>query len=180
VRERVLEAVAELISAGQDPTFARAAAASGVSERTVYRHFPSRDALMAALFDWANERIGFGGDLPSSRDAMVDMVGRVFPGFDGLAPVIDELLRTPEGRRARLASAEARRVAAEALVHDASPGLDPRTRRQLAAVIQVLGTAAVWQALRDFWEMDGREAAEAVATAIEALLRAAPTGGGDE
>ena len=57
-----------------------------------------------------------------------------------------------------------------AVVKDAAPTLDRATRRQVAAVVQVLGTAAVWQALRDFWAMDGEEAGEAVATVIELLF----------
>ena len=61
VRQRVLAGVAELIAAGDDVTFAKAAAAAGVPERTVYRHFPSRDALMAGLYADTNSRIGFAG-----------------------------------------------------------------------------------------------------------------------
>ena len=67
VRQRVLDGVAELIAAGDDVTFAKAAAAAGVPERTVYRHFPSRDALMAGLYADTNARIGFAGDAASNR-----------------------------------------------------------------------------------------------------------------
>ena len=64
----------------------------------------------------------------------------------------------------------ARRAAAEAVVAGARPDLDRDRARDIAAVVQVLGTAAVWQALRDFWHMDGNEAATAVTTAIDILL----------
>jgi AcrR family transcriptional regulator len=173
VRARVLDGVATLLDAGEELTFAKVARAAGVPERTVYRHFPNRDALLAAVYAWANERIGFDGTLPTTGAAMTTMVGRVFPGFDTMAPVVEELLSTPEGRRARLAGLPARRAAAEAVVADAAPDLDAERRRQLAAVIQVLGTAATWQALRDFWDLDGRAAAAAVTTAIDLLLDAA-------
>ena len=142
-------------------------------ERTVYRHFPNRDALMAAVFAWANERVGFGGAGPTTADEMTAMVRQVFPGFDTIEPVVDELLSTPEGRRARLASLDERRASAEAVVADAAPNLRPAERRQVAAVIQVLGTAAVWQALRDFWDWDGETSAAAVATTIDLLLAGA-------
>src|SRR5688572_20713066 len=65
VRDRVLAGVSDLIAAGADVTFAKAAAATGVPERTIYRHFPTRDALMAALFEHTNRRIGFEGELPT-------------------------------------------------------------------------------------------------------------------
>ncbi|MET0457604.1 MAG: TetR/AcrR family transcriptional regulator [Ilumatobacteraceae bacterium] len=171
VRTRVLDAVSELIATGDDVTFAKAAAAAGVPERTLYRYFPNRDALIAGLFDHVNRRIGFEGSLPTTRSEMTAMVERVFPGFDTVAPVVAELLASPEGRRARLFGADGRRAAALALVADARPDLDPQAGRHLAAVVQVLGTAAVWQALHDFWDMDGAEGAAAVTTAIETLLR---------
>jgi AcrR family transcriptional regulator len=173
VRDRVLEGVATVLAAGAELTFARVARAAEVSERTVYRHFANRDELMAGVYLWANRRIGFAGDAPATPGAMTRMVRDVFPGFDTIAPVIDELLATAEGRRARLARLDERRAAAEGVVEARAPALDVTTRRQVAAVIQVLGTAAVWQALRDFWDMDGEAAGEAVVTAVELLLDAA-------
>jgi AcrR family transcriptional regulator len=173
VRARVLDGVALVLDAGDELTFARVARAAGVPERTVYRHFPNRDALMAALFHWTNERVGFAGDAPTTGAAMTTMVQRVFPGFDSVRPVIEELLRTPEGRRARLAALAERRAAAEAVVADRAPHIDLERRHQLAAVIQILGTATTWQALHDFWGLDGDAAAAAVTTAIDLLLDAA-------
>jgi AcrR family transcriptional regulator len=170
VRQRVLDGVAELIAAGDDITFAKAAAAAGVPERTVYRHFTTRDGLVAALYEDTNRRIGFDGRLPTTRDEMTAMVAQVFPGFDAVAPVVAELLASPEGRRARLRDLDARRAAALAVVTSARPDLDGDATRQLAAIVQVLGTAAVWQALRDFWDLDGAAAAAAVTTAIDHML----------
>jgi AcrR family transcriptional regulator len=170
VRRRVLDSAGDLLAAGDELTFAKVAVAADVPERTVYRHFPTRDALMAGLFTHTNRRIGFTGELPTTSADMTAMVRRVFPGFDSVAAVVDELLRTPEGRRARLADLDVRRAAAIAVVREAQPDLDATAARQLAAVVQVLGTAAVWQALRDFWGMDGDEAAAAVTTGIDRLL----------
>ena len=139
-------------------------------ERTLYRHFPNREALIAALFDHTNRRIGFDGELPTTPAAMTAMVQRVFPGFDTVAPVIAELLSSPEGRRARLASVADRQAAAHAVVAAARPDLDAGRARHIAAVVQVLGTAATWQTRRDVWGMDGDEAAIAATTAIDILL----------
>ena len=170
LRERVLDAVCELIRAGEDVTFTKVAAASEVPERTVYRHFPNRQALIDALFVHVNQRIGFGGQLPTTQAEMTAMVQQVFPGFDGLAPVVEELLSSPEGRQARLDALEERRAAALAVVADARPDLHNDAARDVAAVVQVLGSAAVWRALRDFWNFDGAQAATAVTSAIAVLL----------
>ena len=64
VRQRALEGAADVLRRGDVLTFANVSKAAGVPERTLYRHFPSREALLSAIFEWANERIGFRGDLP--------------------------------------------------------------------------------------------------------------------
>ena len=127
VRQRVLDGVAELIAAGDDVTFAKAAAAAGVPERTVYRHFPTRDALMAGLYADTNARIGFAGEPPRTAAEMTAMVQVVFPGFDTVAPVVAELLASPEGRRARLGALDERRAAARRRRDERPPG--PRRGR---------------------------------------------------
>ncbi|SQE00417.1 MULTISPECIES: TetR/AcrR family transcriptional regulator [unclassified Parafrankia] len=173
VRERVLDGVAALLTAGEDLTFAKVAKEAGVPERTVYRHFATREALLAAVFAWANRRIGFDGELPTDGRGAVALVRRAFPGFDAVAPVIRELLLTPEGLLARLSSREQRQSAAVTLVRAEAPGLGAEDTRRVAAVVQLLTTASTWQTLRDFWEMDGTESAESAALALELLLEGA-------
>ncbi|MBL7497376.1 helix-turn-helix transcriptional regulator [Frankia sp. CNm7] len=183
VRDRVLEGVAAVLTAGDDLTFAKVAKAAGVPERTVYRHFPTREALLTAVFGWANRRIGFDGPDPDgagpgSRPAAepvtgaeaADLVRRVFAGFDEIAPVVRELLRAPEGLFARLSDNDRRRRAARGVVDREAPGLDEASARRVAAVVQVLTAAATWQTLRDYWDVDGVEAGEAAALAIQLLL----------
>jgi AcrR family transcriptional regulator len=173
VREQVLEGAAALLAGGAPLTFAALASAARVPERTIYRYFPTREALLAALFDWANHRIGFDGELPRDRDDAVALVRRVFPGFDEHAPVVRELLVSREGLDVRLSSIDARRRAARALVRQEAPGLDRTTSRRVAAIVQLLTTASTWQTLTQYWDMDGREAAETAALAIELVLDAA-------
>lgn len=175
VRERVLEGVAAVLTDGQDLTFARVAAAAGVPERTVYRHFETREALLVAVFEWANQRVGFDGQLPTDAERARRLVKQVFPGFDAIAPVVRELLAAPEGLLARLSNIAARRAAATALVRHEVPGLDRRTTRRVAAVVQLLTAAATWQSLRDYWDMDGSEASETAALAIDLILDGART-----
>jgi AcrR family transcriptional regulator len=175
VRERVLEGVAEVLGGGDDLTFARVARAAGVPERTVYRHFPTREALLTAVFQWANRRIGFDGERPADGREAAETVRRVFRAFDDIAPVIRELLIAPEGQLARLSDNERRQQAALAVVDREAPGLDSTDRRRIAAVVQLLTAAASWQTLRDYWGMDGAEAGEAAALAVELVLDGART-----
>jgi AcrR family transcriptional regulator len=169
VRERILEGIRDLIEAGEELTFARVAKAAGVPERTLYRYFETREALFAAVFAWANKKIGFDGELPADRAAAQRLVRRVFPGFDEIASIVHELLVAPEGLAARQQNLEKRQRAATAIVKS-ELDLDRTTTRRTAAIVQLLTTAATWQTLRDFWGMDGKEAAETAALAIELVL----------
>lgn len=171
VRERVFVGVEAVLAAGEDLTFARVAAAAGVPERTVYRHFPTRLDLLGGAYAWANERVGLEQRARTRAEAGA-LVRQAFPVFDAMAPVIRELLRAPEGLAARLAENDDRKEAARELVRTELPDADPKAARRLAAVVQLLSSAAAWQSLHDYWDMDGTEAAEAAALAINVLLGA--------
>jgi AcrR family transcriptional regulator len=170
VRERVLTGLERLLRQGEAWTFSSVAKAAGVPERTVYRYFPTREALLRELFDFANRRVGFHGTLPTDAAGLTAQVRRTFPGFDTLAPVVRELLLAPEGKLVRLQHKAARQRASLALARREAPKLEARSARHLAAVLQLLSQAATWQSLRDYWDMDGAEAAEAAALAVELLL----------
>jgi AcrR family transcriptional regulator len=173
VKARALEGVRSVLERGDPLTFASVAAAAGVPERTLYRHFPTREALLSALFDWANQQVGFAGERASDASGFARQVRLAFPGFDAIAPVIRELLSAPEGRRARAAHNRQRQGAALALVQREGVGLDATSARRVAAVMQLLTSASAWQALHDHWDMDGAEAAEASVLAAELILEAA-------
>lgn len=173
VRRRALEGAAAVLERGDALTFAAVASAAGVPERTLYRHFQTREALHLALYDWVNERLAVDGERPTTAEAMARLVRRAFPGFDAVAPVIRELLAAPEGRLARLAANPDRQRAALGVVAHDAPGLPATKARQVAAILQLLTAASTWQALRDYWNMDGAEAAETVVLASELMLEGA-------
>lgn len=168
VTDRVLAGVAALLADGRVLTYANVAAAAEVPERTVYRHFPTRHDLMSAVVDWVNQRAGV--QRATTGEQATENVRHVFTTFDEVAPVMRELMLAPEGLAARLENNDDRRAAALAIVDNDAPGLDDPTRRRTAAVVQLLTSAATWQTLRDYWDMDGTEAADTAAVALAMLL----------
>jgi AcrR family transcriptional regulator len=135
VRERVLDGVFEVLAAGDDLTFAKVAKAAGVPERTIYRHFPSKEALHAAIWTWANERMGFTGPFPTDEARDVTLVRRVHPGFERLAPVIRELLASKDGLEVRLTANDQRRQSALTAVAAAAPGLGATDEIRVAEAV---------------------------------------------
>jgi AcrR family transcriptional regulator len=170
IQKRIFEGVAVVLDRGEPWTFASVAKAAGVPERTLYRYFPTRQALLEGIFGWANERVGFYGDFAGDEVGLQALVRRCFPGFDELAPVVRELLLAPEGQLARLRHKARRQRASLQLVQHEAGGLRAKEARRLAAVLQLLSQAGTWHALREYWDMNGAEAAEAAALAIELLL----------
>jgi AcrR family transcriptional regulator len=139
----------------------------------VYRHFPSRKALLEAAIDWTNARIGHEGDRPTREEELVALVRQTFRGFEAHAAVVRRLLMEPDGLAARVRDVDSRRRAALELVRNEVPGLDEESTARIAAAVQVLTLASTWDSLHAFWDQDGDEAAETAVLAVQLLLEAA-------
>src|SRR5947209_3786881 len=82
-RMRILDAaIAELaVSELEALTMAKVADRAGVTGRTVFRHFASRDALIAAVWPRMQARVRSTG-FPQTADELIATPGRLFPAFD--------------------------------------------------------------------------------------------------
>ena len=168
--QRILEAVGAVLERGDEPTFAHVADAAGCQERTVYRHFPTKEDLAAAFWDWQYSLVGPRDWSLGTEAQLLALIDRSFRTFDEHPELIKAMLHTRHGRAARLSENDQRRAMAERCVDDAIPGLDPDRRRQAAAATQLLFSAAAWEVLRDYWDMDGEEAAATASLALTAML----------
>jgi AcrR family transcriptional regulator len=172
-RERIATAAADLLGEGSSAdsiTFRAVAERAGVTEMTVYRHFPTRDALMQGLWRQLNARMSPGVGMPESVDALLAQHNALFSGFDRVAPQIVASIVTEPGREMRASLNEQRCRSFRNIVREASPGLSPAECTRAAAVLQLLHSAHAWMSLRDQWGLDGREAGAATRWAIETLL----------
>ncbi|HWA77295.1 MAG TPA: helix-turn-helix domain-containing protein [Polyangiaceae bacterium] len=141
---------------------------ANISARTIYRHFPTREALFDALSVRVNEQVGFHG-YPTSFDAAIELVRKLFPAFDRNAPLIMAQLETRKGREFRSHARKERTQAVVTAVERAAPHVDPALKRHCTAAITCLMSSDAWQRLRLSLNMDGNESGEAIAWAIGAL-----------
>jgi AcrR family transcriptional regulator len=168
--ERVVEACVAVMRGGADLTYASVAAEAGVQERTVYRHFPKKEDLEAALWDWIVHRLTHTDFAVRDEEQLVAAMRESFAGFDAGAPLIQAMLHSSQGLNVRRSQQPARRAMFEACVDSAAPGLPAQVRDRAAAVLQVLYSAASWDLLRSLRDMDAVEAADAIELGIRSFL----------
>ncbi len=174
-RERILGACAEVVSLGNDLTFAEVAAVAGVQERTVYRHFPNKDLLELALF----QHVAVTGPLAETsslqartKAEVVAAMRAAFDAYDTLAPVVRAMLRSENGSAVLSALERAKQPDLLASVDDAAPKLPATVRRRVAAVAQVLSSASTWETLTGSLALEPSEAKDAAELAIGSLFEA--------
>ncbi len=172
-RERILAAVASWLERGDEGAFTLEAVAksAGIERRTVFRHFPTKEALLAGFWEWINHRIA-PKTLPDTAEELIAAPRETFPGFDAQEGVIRASLHTAAGRAMRLAAVPARRKAFRAALRDATRGASAAECRRLEAVAHALYSASAWEAMRDYAGVSGKEAGDAASWALAILVGA--------
>jgi AcrR family transcriptional regulator len=173
-REKIQHAAAQLLEergAADGITFKAVAERAGVTEMTVYRHFPTRDDLLQGLWRHLNDAMGDDLGIPDSADALFAQHDKLFSGFDRIAPQIVASISTTQGREMRASLNKQRRKAFLAIVEDAAPHFGAAEKTAAASVLQLLHSAYAWDSLREQWGLNGKAAGKATKWAIEILLK---------
>jgi AcrR family transcriptional regulator len=170
-RSVILEALGAELADGsvEDFSVARLARRAGVSERTVYRHFPTRETLLDGLSEWYNERVA---DFPDdvAADEIAPTIAQVFADFDAHESLARGVLASPGGREMRQHARAARLARLDAALASVLKSADPERAAAARALIFALCSAQTWQSMRDEGGLDGATAGRAVARAIELIL----------
>jgi AcrR family transcriptional regulator len=172
-RERIIDAGARLVRGfttwdWDELTFKAVAERAGVSERTVYRNFPSErhlhDAIMARLEDEAG--ISYED---VELDNLADVTARVFASLRRFA--IKDTVGAPRGPA--FAGADARRHdALNRAVTARAPELRDAQHRALAGLLDVLWSPPTYERLIGAWSLDNAEAVSAVQWLIAKVIAA--------
>ena len=170
-RESLLDAVARCIEHDglANLSFGQIAREAGVGESTAFRYFPNKEALLEAFWEWAPHSIN-RDQFPGTFDELAERLGPDFANFDARESLIRGMLASPLGRQARRRANAPRQKAFEELVDREIGPMPDAERKRLCAALQLLYSASAWAAFKDYWDMDGREAATASVEAIGALL----------
>ena len=170
-RARLLDAALDLLRHEDLDALkmAQVAARAGMTERTLYRHFPTRDDLLKAAWRWLEARVGAGGLAHTPRE-VAEAPLSLFANFDAEEGAVRAATLSRTGRELRRGVNKQRQGAFRAVVRVARPDLSEPELTRLCAAVQLLTSAFAWAAMKDFWDLDGAEAALASSEAIKALL----------
>jgi len=171
-RQRILRAIVDLL-ADEDVdelSIPLVAQRAGVSLRTVYRHFPTREALFEAWGEWVREHLEpLEIRYPDNLDELIEFAPGLYQAYDANERLLRALLLSKAGRKLRARARQPRLEAVERALHEVTEGLDADEKRRALAVVYLLVSAPAWQAMRLHWGLDGVEAGKAAGWAVRVL-----------
>lgn len=170
-RELILDAFADqLADTGlQDFSVAKMAERAGVSVRTVYHHFPDRNALLDALDRRMDRELG---DVPFPTTA-ADLPGTVetlFRAFDANEQLVRAKFASELGRSMRERGRARRLEGLRRIVEPITSNLPPEETKQAIAVLHHLLNLEAWRSMKDEAGLDGEASGRAVGWAIRTLV----------
>ena len=181
-RDLILEAVAALVTTQGSSNFSlqEVAERAGVSVRTLYRHFESREALLDALVVWVEEQVRLGGgmDLPSTADDIPRNVKVKFAMLDKYAPLLISIIKLDNAGLTHSAQSERGLEAIRRALSEVTRDLDPRVAEVVVWTIRQICSVRTWLVLREEAGIDGGRAGDVAAWAAEVLIEALRQGRG--
>jgi AcrR family transcriptional regulator len=173
VQEAILDALATRLETQEpeDIALPDVAQDAGISLRTLYRYFPTKEALFDAVGDYVVARLGLPREIRGADD-----ISRVFLESAALGAGSPDLVRamlwTRLGRRAR-SSHRRRRVAdITAALAGLSSHLPAAEARRRAGAVVYLSSLPAWITVSEECGMSARDARLGIAWAIDTLVAA--------
>ena len=180
-RDQILDALTELLAdrRADEITTREIAACAGVSQPTVYRHFPDRTALLAGITARINELATESDEGGYALDSIDEVGARI----EWLFTISDTI--PVEMRAEALLNADPRRFGDDTRRHSEEmlgvvaaefPDLDERQHLQIAGLLRLLGSSQAWLRMREEFGVPGVEAGPLMRWAVETLVRSVQAG----
>jgi AcrR family transcriptional regulator len=142
---------------------------ANVSERTIYRHFPSKEALWDAFLLWVSDLVGLE-HYPESADQMLEMVPGLFAQFDEQEELLRACLDIRAWSDVWLRGRSGWKEGIDRLLKNSFPNLHAETRDKAGAVLHMLFNGITWKTMKDQWGFSGAQAAVATQWALIAVF----------
>jgi AcrR family transcriptional regulator len=169
-RARILDATMRVMAGGfASLSIPAVATEAGVSVPTVYRHFATKEQLLAALYPYSERRAGLREmPLPGSVAEIGDTVRAIFERVESFDDLARAAMASPSAEEARRLSLPRRLGLGRQLLDTVRPPLPPDARDRIARLLVVLLTSS---SLRVWRQLDAT--VDEAANDIQWILRAA-------
>jgi AcrR family transcriptional regulator len=170
-RDRILSAVADLIERGDvdELTVPDVAEASGISLRTVYRYYPSREELLEAAGRWIGNEL-MHHPYPQTLDEVAEAYRVGVAEFARRPGLVRALALSQLGRKVRGYRRRERLAAIRKALRSEIPELGEEELRRGEAVLAYLHNMLAFTTMREENHLSPEEIGEAVAWAIRTLV----------
>jgi AcrR family transcriptional regulator len=170
-RERILAAVADLLEDGEldELTMPGVAEASGVSLRTVYRYYSTREGLLEAAGRWIGDEL-LKHPYPRDLDDVADFFEAGAQDFDARPGLVRAMAFSQLGRQVRGYRRRERLEALGRSLRAELPDLDESELRRAEAVLAYLHNILAYTTLREENGLSGAEIGTAIGWAIRTLI----------
>jgi AcrR family transcriptional regulator len=172
-RETILDALTQLLSeqSADQISTREIAEVAGVSQPTVYRHFPDRQALLEGLADRVDKLSGPGREFPATLDALLSMTTEwVMLAETHAVEATAEAVLNADPRRFSRATRK-RTADIQQLVAAEFPDLTRRDHVRITALIRSLIAVQTWLRMREEFGIPGTESGPLLTWALETLVR---------
>lgn len=174
-RQKVLDAVLELVSEGALDVMSVPAVAhrSGVSVATIYRHFSTKDDLIAAAAAEPARRATSRAEIDPDGDEFIQHLSAMWREFNGNVGLLRHQLVSQAGRDMRKIRLERSRDLLARYIE--ARHIDPESevgQRLISMILLISGSQALLE-LHDHQGLDIETAIESAVWGVEALIDAA-------
>ena len=174
-RDLILNAVDAILRRANvaEVTFAGVAREADVTERTIYRHFPTREDLLNAAWRRALRAFIHGQTQQvETLDQILELTRAAYENFDANEGIVRAIISAPEGVEVRKRPAEIRLDMLRKAYANILAGVGEADTKTVLLATHALSSASVWSHLRDYCGVDGAEGGKIAAMAIELMVEA--------
>jgi AcrR family transcriptional regulator len=171
-REIILRSVADQLESGDlsEITVPDVARSAGVSVRTVYRHFASREDLIREAAEWISAHL-FGASLmPETVAELAADYRENLVAFDEHPMLVRAMAVSRAGNSVRSARRERRLESLGRALGEVTDNLSQEERRQAEALFGYLVNMLAWVTMRDEYGLSGAQIATAMDWALGTLI----------
>ncbi|MCB0713233.1 MAG: TetR/AcrR family transcriptional regulator [Ignavibacteriae bacterium] len=172
-RDTIIEALSQILVEEGIHGFSVQSVAdrAGVSHRTVYRHFPNREALLEGLGEKIEDLSALSNSLqlPRTISDFEQGIAEAFQLLEDHEEMMTAFLQVSITTNFRPKQTRARDSATLEIVRDLAPALPPQEQKEAAALIRFLASSLSWMIFKTQFGLSGEEASRTVREALKMI-----------